>query len=255
MHIPILALTLMLPAAPNTLWFAGGHRIIAHIAEVRLTEHSKAVIRELLNGESLADASVWADQIKGTRRQTSPLHYVNIPLSAKEYDPARDCPRDRCIIAALTGEIETLSSKTASTARRAEALRFVIHLVGDLHQPLHVSNDDDRGGNLTQVRFMGRGTNLHSVWDGELYQSRWDNDGAYLDYLLTELQKVDLERMEQGTITDWAMEGHHTGVNAYKFMSRQLGEEYVRRQLPHVDLALIRAGVRLAKVLNEALRG
>lgn len=180
---------------------------------------------------------------------------MNIPLQAKSFDRVRDCANGRCIIDAIEAESQRLKSPRASPVERAEALKFLIHFVGDLHQPLHVSDNGDRGGNLTQVRFEGAGTNLHAIWDGQLYQSKWPDEAPYTDYLLTQLQHHDLDRFEQGNVESWAMEAHWVARSAYRFSGRQLDSAYVEEHIGEVDLQLIRAGVRLASVLNEALAG
>ena len=135
------------PSAPLPVWYALGHRVVAWIAEGRLTPHADSAVRDILGGQSMADASLWADQIRGSRRDTGPLHYVNIPLDATAYDSAKQCPGGQCIIAAIESDLRILADPGASSIERAEALKFLIHFMGDLHQPLHVSNNGDRGGN------------------------------------------------------------------------------------------------------------
>lgn len=239
---------------PGTVWYALGHRIIARIAEDRLTPRAAAAVREFLGGQSMAEASSWADQIRGRRRETSPLHYVNIPLEATGYDSAQHCPR-RCIISAIENDRRILADPATSDIERAEALRFLIHFIGDLHQPLHVSDNSDRGGNTTQVQFFGKGTNLHEVWDGRLIERTGLDEFQYLDRLKQQMGSLDLAGFERGSVVDWAMEGHRLAVeSAYRFpRNRQLAGPYEEANLPIVELAMIKAGVRLAKVLNDAL--
>ncbi|MEO8637134.1 MAG: S1/P1 nuclease [Gemmatimonadales bacterium] len=243
------------PTAPATLWFALGHRVVARIAEGRLTPHTADAVRQILGGQTMADASVWADQIRGQRRSTSALHFVNIPLEASAYEPAGSCPEGRCIIGAIESDRRILADPASSSIDRAEALRFLIHFIGDLHQPLHVSNNGDHGGNDTQVQFFGRGSNLHQVWDGQLIEQAGMDEARYLAHLMPQLATLDLAEFEQGTVVEWAMEGHRTAIeSAYRLPPRrQLTESYEEMNLPIVDLAVIKAGVRLAKVLNDAL--
>ena len=152
-------------------WWDLGHREVARLAELRLTPHTRAAVRSILGGQSLADASVWADNIRNYRHDADPLHYVNIPLADTVYVPEKHCPRGRCIIAAIEQERRLLADPAASPDDRAEALRFLVHFMGDLHQPLHVSNNGDRGGNQRAVTLLGSPTDLHKVWDGELIDS------------------------------------------------------------------------------------
>jgi hypothetical protein len=264
MFTTLLALSTLIPApwpsppspVPRSAWFDLGHRTVALIAEGRLTPQAAAAVQDILAGQSMADASLWADQIRGQRRDTGPLHYVNIPLQASAYDPATQCPGGQCIIAAIEDERRVLTDPRASSVERAEALKFLIHFMGDLHQPLHVSDNNDRGGNGAQVQFFGAGTNLHKVWDGLLIERADVTDtDQYLARLTLQMALLDLGTFERGTVVDWAMEGHQVAVeNAYRIpRNRQLGERYEAANMPLVDLAIIKAGVRLAMVLNEAL--
>ena len=142
-------------------WWDLGHRTVALVAETRLLPRTREAVRDLLGGQSLADASVWADNIRQYRHDADPLHYVNVPLAAAEYDSLRDCPNGRCIVAAIAADRRVLANPAASPLDRAEALRFLIHFLGDLHQPLHTTDDGDRGGNLRPVYLAGDSTNLH----------------------------------------------------------------------------------------------
>jgi hypothetical protein len=263
MYAALLTLSIAIAApggvsgSPASLlvWYASAHRVVARIAEGRLTPHADSAVREILGGQSMADASLWADQIRGSRRDTGPLHYVNIPLNATTYDSAAECDHGQCIIAAVESDRRLLADPAASAVERAEALKFLIHFIGDLHQPLHVSDDNDRGGNSTQVQFFGTGTNLHKVWDGLLIEQAGLDEDQYLAHLTKEMTSLDLGAFERGTVVDWAMEGHRIAVeSAYRIpRNGQLADAYESANLPLVDLAIIKAGVRLAKVLNDAL--
>jgi len=243
------------PTRRGVLWWDLGHRIVALIAEQRLTPHTQTAVRDILEGQSLADASVWADNIRQYRHDADPLHYVNIPLSDRAYDPRRHCPKGRCIIAAINAEERALSNPATSPTDRAEALRFLIHFMGDLHQPLHVADNNDRGGNQRTVWLAGDSTNLHKVWDGQLLEHEGLTELDYLDLLRREMDTMDLAALERGTVVDWAMEGHRIAVaRAYRLpRDGHIGEAYIRANRPIIDHALIAAGVRLAKVLNDVL--
>lgn len=236
-------------------WYDFGHRIVARIAEQRLTPHTARAVRDILGGQSLADASVWADNIKRYRHDADALHYVNIPLSARVYDPGRDCPRGKCIIVAIASDTQVLANPSASPLDRAEALRFLVHLIGDLHQPLHVADNSDRGGNRRTVYLLGDSMNLHKAWDGEILEHYKLSESGYLDELRREMDTLDLAALEEGTVVDWAMEGHRIAVQSAYRLPRggHLGEAYIAASRPVIDHALIAAGVRLAKVLNTAL--
>jgi hypothetical protein len=243
------------PLVERALWWDLGHRIVARIAEERLTPRTREAVRDILEGQSLADASVWADNIRQYRHDADPLHYVNIPLADKTFDPDKHCPKGRCIIAAIAVERRALSSLATSAADRAEALRFLIHFMGDLHQPLHVADNHDRGGNQRTVYLAGDSTNLHKVWDGQLLEREGLTESDYLEILRREMDTMDLAALERGTVIDWAMEGHRIAVERVYRLPRnsRLGQAYVQANRPITDHALIAAGVRLAKVLNQVL--
>jgi nuclease S1 len=243
------------PVATAARWWDVGHRIVARLAETRLTPHTREAVRDILDGQSLADASVWADNIRQYRHDADKLHYVNIPLADTRYVPERHCPGGQCIIAAIEQERHLLADPAASREARAEALRFLIHFMGDMHQPLHVGDDGDRGGNQRAVIFLGHPTDLHKVWDGEMIDSSVANQDEYFEQLRKRMRSLDLKALEAGTVVDWAMEGHRISVEHVYRLPRdgRIGRAYVRANRPIIDRALIAGGVRLAKVLNEAL--
>jgi len=243
------------PLHQDARWWDLGHRMVARLAEQRLTPHTRDAIRDILGGQSLSDASVWADNIRQYRRDADPLHYVNIPLADTAYDAERHCPNGRCIIAAIASDERVLANPTSPPLDRAEALRFLVHFMGDLHQPLHVADKSDRGGNRRTVYLHGDSTDLHKVWDGKLLDQYGLTESAYFDELRREMDTLDLAALERGTVEDWAMEGHRIAVErAYRLpRGGRIGDAYVEANRPVVDHALIAAGVRLAKLLNDAL--
>jgi hypothetical protein len=231
--------------------------MVARIADLRLTPEARAAARDILGGQSLADASVWADNIKQYRHDADPLHYVNLPLDATVWDSARYCPDGRCIVAAIPADLRVLANPSAGELDRAEALRFLIHFVGDLHQPLHAGQASDRGGNLRTVYLLGDSTNLHKVWDGQILERQGLTEPAYFALLRQEMDTMDLAALERGTIVDWAMESHRiAATRVYRLPpDGRIGDAYVAAARPVIDRAVITAGVRLAHLLNQALAG
>jgi nuclease S1 len=254
-------------------WGAKGHQIIAHIALGRLTPETRQQIADLLGEETLVAVSSWADQ-QGDENEKS-WHFVAIPLKDGYYSPTKDCQRGRiCIIGALDQQIGILRTSTDPEAR-AKALKYVVHLVGDLHQPFHVTtntNPQDLSATKLKVKTMaGRLTNLHDVWDTELVEYGLKQNKSLSGYATQLNNKFrrgisakggSLKISTQGSITDWALEAHKVPWRAYydtkgDFMvndSREwtVDEEYYKRNLPIVELQLVQAGARLARVLNEA---
>jgi hypothetical protein len=243
------------PPAGAAGWWDLGHRTVALVAETRLLPRTRQAVRDILGGQSLADASVWADNIRQYRHDADPLHYVNVPLAAAGYDSLRDCPNGRCIVAAIAADRRVLTNPAAAPLDRAEALRFLIHFLGDLHQPLHTTDDGDRGGNLRLVYLAGDSTNLHKVWDGQILERAGLTDAAYLAQLRQEMATMNLSALERGTVVDWVMEGHRIArEQVYRLPADgRLDDAYLAAARRTIDHRIIAAGVRLAAVLNQTL--
>ena len=164
------AAALCMPA-PAGAWGQLGHRVIGHIAEERLSGKARAEIELILGEEDLAEASTWADEQRSNpapfwQDEAGPYHYVTVP-EGKTYSEVGP-PEEGDALSALTDFVATLRDPLATREDKALALRFIIHIVGDLHQPLHAGNGTDRGGNDQLVRWYGQVTNLHSVWDTQM---------------------------------------------------------------------------------------
>ena len=248
------------PAAPATMrWGATGHRVIARVAMARLSNEAKREVRALLGRESLAAASTWADSIRNDRPATSPWHYVNIPVIDSVYRPGRHCPGGDCVVAALERQIAILADRGARRADRAEALRWVVHLVEDIHMPLHAGDRGDRGGNDVQVTFLGRPTNLHALWDSRLLDASGRDENQWVAFLERQLvRRGDLRAISAGTPEMWAMESHDVSREVvYPFLPRSL--ELDRRYYDQVHVVLedrlLRASVRLSGLLDRIFTG
>ncbi len=260
------ALVALLPGTASA-WGWKGHVVIAKIAARRLSPQARHAVTELLAGKTLADVANWADDIRRTRPETAQWHFVDIPLAVASYVPARDCrptPAGDCIVAATQRWLHVLADRRRRHAARAEALKFVVHLLGDMHQPLHCSDNQDHGGNDVDVTFFGERVNpftqkfwnLHAVWDTGLIERTHLSATAYTKRLAAMLASADVGALQEGTVVDWVLESHQAAIeHAYRGLpsSRQLGAAYEHANLPVVDEQLARAGVRLAHVLNEAL--
>jgi hypothetical protein len=171
----ILTAFLLTLATTTQVWAWGseGHRIVAEIAEQYLEPETAHQIRDLLaieNTSGLADVANWADQIRQQRRDTASWHFVDIPINAAGYDATRDCPRNDCVVAKTDEFVAQLRDRSLPARPRLEALKFVVHFIGDIHQPLHAADNGDRGGNEIHVRYPRRKTNLHAVWDSGILE-------------------------------------------------------------------------------------
>ena len=153
-------------SSPAYPWGSKGHEIVAAIAETQLTDTARKRIKELLpQGTTLADASTWPDKAGRQIPDMDAYHYINFPKDANAYDQQRDCKLRNCIIEAIAWYMQVLKSPEAPRNEKRIALRFVAHLVGDIHQPLHAGFAEDRGRNSVDVRFNGTKENLHLLWD------------------------------------------------------------------------------------------
>jgi hypothetical protein len=249
---------------PAGAWGRLGHRASARLAESRLSPRARAVVRELLEpGESLADASTWADDYSREIRGSAAWHYVNAPISSPHYDP-RDHARRACVVTKIAEFRAVLADRHAPRARRRQALRFFVHLVQDLHQPMHVADNGDRGGNALQLR-SGRyeNTNLHQVWDSGLFHARYrEHAEAGLVRDVTALaDRPEASRWLRGKVEDWAEESLELGRRAYRVpgtnralrQGDEIGRDYIEANAPRAVERVAQSGVRLAAMLNEIL--
>jgi nuclease S1 len=255
---------LILGLTPSALgWGRMAHRASAKLADSRLSPRARAAIRDLLEpGESLADASTWADENSREIPGSSSWHFVNVPVSATRYDP-RDCRRSGCVVSKIPEFRAILADRNAPRSRRRMALRFFVHLVQDLHQPMHVADRNDRGGNNLQLRY-GRydNTNLHQVWDSGLIHQGFRNEDQLVHALEERALQPAARDWLKGGIEDWANESLDVGRRAYLIPGSQavlrtgqsIGREYERENLPLAVDRVARSGVRLAAMLNEAFR-
>jgi S1/P1 Nuclease len=258
----ILAFLLIAPS-DSFGWGADGHKIVANIAEARLTPGALAQVQALLDGAHLADVASWADEVRRDRPATSRWHYVDIPYDATSYDPARDCQvtdHGDCVIAEIGRAEKMLGDASLRKLERAEALKFLVHFVGDMHQPLHcierkdpATGNGDAGGNAVRVVFFGQAANLHAVWDSGIVA----HGGVTLEQVQKWLATQDERALAQSDPIQWALAAHALAVSHTYVIpdDHQLGDEYVKRNVEVVVAQLGSAGIRLAAILNATLGG
>lgn len=252
-------------------WGQAGHKIVALIAAEHLDDDAEAEVRRLLGGSSgqstankMAGAANWADAVIGSRPETTRWHYVNIPRDAGGYNAAQHCQSQTdedgqdlgdCIVEAIRRNREVLADDGNSDAARRDALRFVIHFVGDLHQPLHAGFPDDRGGTRIQVKFFGASMHLHKVWDSGIIGEAQLSERHFADELLALITPASVPSLQGGSVVEWAEQSWRLAKsNAYVIpANKKLGQTYYDRNWEVVDTRLTEAGLRLARVLNEAL--
>jgi len=252
----IFAAMLIIPA-PAYAWGAKGHQIVALIAEAHLNASTRDKIKAILpkNG-TLAKASIWPDEVRKALPQMNPLHYVDVPRGATAYDRERDCPQRNCIVEAVTWYVNVLKSNDSPLAEKQLALDYLVHLVGDLHLPLHVGFLDDVGGTKTKVTFQGKAQTLHELWDTGMLETEKGTARAMAKLLDEECDPNDRIAWQAGTPTDWANESLSLTIEyVYPLPeSHEISDDYVKRALPILHRRLVQAGLRLASLLNDALK-
>ncbi len=239
----------------SNYWGKTGHRVTGHIAQNHLSGKAKRALNKLLDGHSLAFVSTYADEIKADRNNSrfSPWHYVNYPLDMRYEDSEKSEFGD--VVMAIEECIGIIKNETSTKKDRVFYLKMLIHLVGDLHQPMHASRAEDKGGNDIQLQWFGEGTNLHRVWDKNMIVSY----GMTYTELATELDRLPKwkrKKIQEGTIYDWVHESHLIAAELYGSVEpgEKIGYQYSYKYNNILFDQLQKGGLRLAKVLNDLFR-
>ena len=252
------ALLSAIPLQEGLAWGPVGHRIVGHIAEMNLQPGVLKTIQREFNIKHLANVANWADEMKKKKRPPDVLHYTNIAVDQRIYDQQRDCPRKRCVTEKLKVYQHILADGSASPASRKEAFKFLIHLMADVHQPMHMGYAKDRGGNEISVVFQGKPTNLHKVWDSKLIYLNGKTRGQFARQLNRSITPEDRKKWSGGGPEDWTNESRALVLDyGYKLrfsQGRTLSPEYIKQGQIIVEERLKRAGVRLAQLLNRLLK-
>ncbi|MBV8666997.1 MAG: S1/P1 nuclease [Burkholderiaceae bacterium] len=280
-----IALTL---AANAYAWGPEGHAMVADMAQAHLTPVAQAEVARLLaleGSRNLDEVSSWPDQYRTLHPETGPAHYVDIPLHGLTYDEARDCHFDKdnhrvpeltCVVTELPRQARILADRTKPDEERLIALKWVTHLVGDIHQPLHGEDNDDKGGNNVIVTYFGKATNLHAVWDSGILQKHfnWKPGPDYFSFDHEVVQRTAME-MDAGisaaqrqiwapqygtlerNVEEWANESHLYSFAAYLNVPATKGDDwqnaYQETFWPLVQMQMQKASIRLSAVLNMTL--
>lgn len=265
MRILLATALLCLLAAPAHAWGPRGHRLVGHLAEARLTPAALAQVETLLRGvedaeqRSLAGISTWADELRehdpDLGRRSARWHYVNIGESGCRFEPERDCPGGDCVIGAINAQAAILADRGRSDAERLQALKFVVHFVGDVHQPMHAGFARDRGGNTVQVNLRdgtrdGRGTNLHALWDSGMFHGLRESEPRHL----AKLEELAVDVPSAGNPARWAEESCELALRDGVYPPRaRVDQDYVDAWRPVAEERIVIAGHRLAELLNRTL--
>lgn len=266
------AILLVAAMIPTQLfgWGAKGHQIVGDIAASRLTPQTKKNLKLLLGHETLASISTWADEVRKQHDESYNWHFVDIPRDAPGFDDARDCfrPQDKhkdaqtdhqnCAVDRIEFFRKVLGDENAPREQRVEALKWLVHFVGDIHQPLHAI-DEARGGNDIKLPVFGNPQcgdypcNLHWVWDNMLLEHGGLTEH---DYVKREEKLIRAEQLDQkagGNAIDWANESHNYARLIMEHKPAQVDQAYYNANIRLINERLGLAGVRLAKLLNETL--
>ncbi len=233
-------------------WGATGHRVTGQIAEKYLTKKAKRKIDKLLEGESLAFVSTFADEIKSDKKYRiySAWHYINMPLDGNYEGSVKNPKGD--IISGISHCINVLKDKNSDLEKKRFFLKMLVHFIGDLHQPMHIGQKEDKGGNTIQVQWHGQGSNLHRVWDSNIIRE-WGMSYVELSNNAKRLTALQIKEIQEGNVLDWMKDTHNLTKEVYASVKKgdNLRYSYSYEYLPVVREQLQKGGLRLAKLLNK----
>ncbi|SMO75367.1 S1/P1 nuclease [Gracilimonas mengyeensis] len=232
-------------------WGQIGHRTTGLVAEHYLTETAAEEVKRVLGPESLAQVSTWMDEVRSDDAYDfmAPWHYVTIP-EGETYETAEKNP-DGDILWAINKVVGELKEGGLSPKQEAENLKILVHLVGDLHQPLHVGSQPDRGGNDVRLQWFWENSNLHRVWDSEMIDDKQLSFTELAQFINHPTEK-EIEQWQSTSVLDWAYESQALLPQVYDIPEdKELSYEYSYKNWDTVQQRLLKAGVRLAGLINE----
>lgn len=238
-------------------WGQTGHRVTGAIAQRHLNADAQAQIAAILPNETLAEASTWPDEMRSNpsefwRRTASPWHYVTVP-EHKHYDEV-GAPEEGDAYTALVNFTKTLKDPKASLEDKQLALRFIVHIIGDLHQPLHAGNGTDKGGNDVKVRFFWQDSNLHRVWDSQLLDQRQLSFTEWTNWLDAKITQDDIDAWGSADAKVWIKESTQIRDTIYPKDANKMSYDYLYDNLPIAKKRLQQAGIRMAAYLNKVFK-
>ncbi|WP_083750072.1 S1/P1 nuclease [Rhodohalobacter halophilus] len=235
----------------NEKWGQIGHYVTGEVADAYLQDDVRERVYEILDGRSMALSSVWMDDIRSDSEYdyTRTWHWATIP-DGKTYEEAEQ-DEGGDIIWALETLIEELKQGGLTEKEERDKLRMVMHMIGDIHQPLHVGTGEDMGGNQVRLQWMGNDSNLHRVWDSDIINSlqmSYTEIAWEIDYISEE----EVEELQSATVRDWAYESMSMRDRVYNLPDNmRIGYEYRYVNRDAIFDQLLKAGIRMAGVLNE----
>ncbi|WP_311954606.1 S1/P1 nuclease [Mucilaginibacter terrae] len=251
----ILSAGLAFAALGLISWGFKGHRAVATIAQNHLNASVAYVASAYLKGEQMEAVSTWADENRDPK--TAPWHYINLPLGLSRDAFVKAVQEsDNNVYTAILKTEATLKDVNASDEAKNEAMKYLIHLVGDAHQPMHVSRKEDKGGNTIQVRFDNKGTNLHSLWDSKLI----DKEGLGQEDIVKTYDTAtpaEIKKWQSDSPFEWLWESYQITTELYANAKpgQNIDDVYYQKYIPVIHKRIDQAGIRLAGELNRLLAG
>ena len=233
-------------------WGNTGHRVVGKIAEERLSNKAKRQIKNIIGHHDLAYISFWADRIKSdpSWNHANDWHWATIP-DGEVYEVGKYSGK---LVDKINEFSKNANSADLSSEEKKQAIKWLVHLVGDLHQPLHVGNGKDRGGNDVKVKWFGDETNLHEVWDEKLFDLQNLSYTEYAHFLNLEFDENMCLKWSSGDIESYAQESSVYRKSCYDYSNDNLSYGYLFTVKPILDMRLMQAGVRLANLFNEIFK-
>lgn len=246
----LLIVCLFLVSQASFAWGVTGHRATGKIADKYLNKKARKAIEKILGGQSIAICATWMDEIRSDSAYdyTADWHWVTIQ-DGQTYDQSVKNPKGD-VIQTLERIIAELKSHKLSAKEELERLKFLFHLVGDIHQPLHVGGGHDKGGNDVKVSWFRTDSNLHRVWDSDMID---DTRLSYTEFAesLDTPTEAQIQQWQKATVRDWASESMGYRKAVYDYGNGKLGYAYAYKNFHIVRLRVLQAGVRMAGILNE----
>jgi hypothetical protein len=261
LHGPLAAMLLLLPTVAPA-WGPVGHRVIGQAAFELLDAPARDQVMAILRIEDAAQAEDaldaacnWPDEVRTTPAWawSAPLHYVNLPRHSQRYDRERDCPDGLCVTEGVLRYASVLAHPEIEPEQRWQALAFLCHLVGDLHQPLHTGFRDDRGGNYVEVEYRGEKWNLHEWWDSVLVQERLEDESSQVAATIAAAGAMPAPPWSPADVARWTEESHRIALEAAYPPGAVIDEPFAARSWPIIERQWSRAATRLARILNDLL--
>lgn len=251
MRLSLISFFILLLSIQSFGWGLTGHRVIGRIAEAHLTKKAQRNITTVLQEESIAMVSNFMDEIRSEPKYKflDPWHYCTIP-DGLNYEEA-GTPGEGDIIQSINQLIKELKEKKFTLGDESFTLKLLIHLIGDLHQPLHVGNGNDRGGNEVSVEYFWKESNLHRVWDSGIIDHQLLSYTEYTDWI-NHLSEKEINQWQNSGVIDWAMESVSFRPEVYQIPeSKKINYRYNYENIDLLNHRLLQAGIRLAGILNE----